>query len=242
MFPVLHNASQGLFFFWFGVSVLFLGPIISTFCSLLRLISLMEDYKYLFKVVLVGNAGVGKTCLVRQFTQGMFPPGQGATIGVDFMIKTLEIQGEKIKLQIWDTAGQERFRSITQSYYRSAHALILVFDVSNQPTFDSCPEWLREIEEYASPKVLKVLVGNKTDRDDREIPEEIGDDFAQRYSMYYLETSAKSCDNVEKLFYEIAQELLQQAKSKELPSYSNSTHQILQPCASSEVNKKCCQR
>ena len=140
----------------------------------------MEDYKFLFKVVLVGNAGVGKTCLVRRFTQGMFPPGQGATIGVDFMIKTVEIEGEKIKvtfllcqihslcihdfwclfqLQIWDTAGQERFRSITQSYYRSAHALILVYDVSNQPTFDCCPEWLREIEEYASPKVLKVLVG-----------------------------------------------------------------------------------
>ena len=92
----------------------------------------MEDYKYLFKVVLVGNAGVGKTCLVRRFTQGMFPPGQGATIGVDFMIKTVEVEGEKIKLQIWDTAGQERFRSITQSYYRSAHALILVFDVANQ--------------------------------------------------------------------------------------------------------------
>ena len=102
----------------------------------------------------------------------MFPPGQGATIGVDFMIKTVEIDGEKIKLQIWDTAGQERFRSITQvdvylnlldlvevvtifvqSYYRSAHALILVYDVSNQPTFDCCPDWLREIEEYASPKV-----------------------------------------------------------------------------------------
>ncbi|CAB4062125.1 RAB30 [Lepeophtheirus salmonis] len=128
-----------------------------------------------------------------------------------FLLVMLElakhIQGEKIKLQIWDTAGQERFRSITQSYYRSAHALILVFDVSNQPTFDS---------------LLKVLVGNKTDRDDREIPEEIGEDFAQRYSMYYLETSAKSCDNVERLFVEIAQELLQQAKSKELPSYSNS--------------------
>ncbi len=139
----------------------------------------MEDYKFLFKVVLVGNAGVGKTCLVRRFTQGMFPPGQGATIGVDFMIKTVEIDGEKIKvrtklknliqsihrhfrlcqLQIWDTAGQERFRSITQSYYRSAQALILVYDVSNHPTFDCCPEWLREIEEYASPKVLKVLVG-----------------------------------------------------------------------------------
>ena len=142
----------------------------------------------------------------------------------------------EFQLQIWDTAGQERFRSITQSYYRSAHALILVYDVSNQPTFDCCPDWLREIEEYASPKVLKVLVGenhlstnefndlkenttvlinksiiagNKTDRDDREIPTEVGEEFSQRHSMYFLETSAKASENVERLFTEIAHDLLQ---------------------------------
>nr|CAD7196429.1 unnamed protein product [Timema douglasi] len=150
-------------------------------------------------VVLVGNAGVGKTCLVRRFTQGLFPPGQGATIGVDFMIKTVEIDNEKVK--IWDTAGQERFRSITQSYYRSAHALILVYDISCQPTFDCLPDWLREIEEYASNKVLRVL----------------------RHSMYYLETSAKEAENVEKLFMEIAAELMEQARSKELPRYDTNS-------------------
>ncbi|OXA38094.1 ras-related protein Rab-30 [Folsomia candida] len=175
----------------------------------------MEDYKFLFKVVLVGNAGVGKTCLVRRFTQGLFPPGQGATIGVDFMIKTVDINGEKVKLQIWDTAGQERFRSITQSYYRSAHALILVYDVSSQPTFDCLPDWLREIEEYANTKVLRVLVGNKTDREDREIPTYVGEDFAQRNNMYFMETSAKEADNVEKLFMEIAHALIEQAKVRE---------------------------
>ena len=84
-----------------------------------------------------------------------------------------------------------------------------MYDVSNQPTFDCCPEWLREIEEYASPKVTKVLVGNKVDRDDREIPSEVGDEFAQRNGMYFLETSAKEADNVERLFQEIASELLQ---------------------------------
>lgn len=173
----------------------------------------MEDYKFLFKVVLVGNAGVGKTCLVRRFTQGLFPPGQGATIGVDFMIKTVEVEGERVKLQIWDTAGQERFRSITQSYYRSAHALILVFDITCQPTFDCCPDWLREIQEYANSKVLKVLVGNKTDRDDREVPSDIGEEFAKQHDMFYLETSAKQSDNVERLFYEIAAELIAQARS-----------------------------
>ncbi|XP_018016490.1 ras-related protein Rab-30 isoform X2 [Hyalella azteca] len=169
----------------------------------------MEDYKFLFKVVLIGNAGVGKTCLVRRFTQGLFPPGQGATIGVDFMIKTVEIEGEKIKLQIWDTAGQERFRSITQSYYRSAHALILVYDISSQPTFDCLPGWLREIEQYASCKVLRVLVGNKTDREDRELPTHVGEEFAHTHNMYFIETSAKEADNVEKLFIEIAKELTQ---------------------------------
>ena len=169
----------------------------------------MEDYKFLFKVVLVGNAGVGKTCLVRRFTQGLFPPGQGATIGVDFMIKTVEVDNEKIKLQIWDTAGQERFRSITQSYYRSASALILVYDISCQPTFDCLPDWLREIQEYANAKVLKILVGNKTDRDDREIPREVGEEFAKQHGMYFLETSAKQADNVERLFYEIAAELIE---------------------------------
>jgi len=204
----------------------------------------MEDYKFLFKVVLVGNAGVGKTCIVRRFTQGMFPPGQGATIGVDFMIKTVEIDGEKIKLQIWDTAGQERFRSITQSYYRSAHALILVYDVSNQPTFDCCPDWLREIEEYASPKVLRVLVGNKIDRDDHEIPAEVGEEFASRHGMYFLQTSAKSCDNVDRLFTEIAHELLQQAKTKDLPTESHSVQNITDEDIgqTSSVKQNCCAR
>lgn len=175
----------------------------------------MEDYKYLFKVVLIGNAGVGKTCLVRRFTQGVFPPGQGATIGVDFMIKTVEVDGLKIKLQIWDTAGQERFRSITQSYYRSAHALILVYDVSSQPSFDCLPHWLREVEEYASPKVLRVLVGNKTDREDRDIPAAIGEEFSRANNMYFIETSAKECENVDKLFHEIARDLIQTARSND---------------------------
>ncbi|VDI08123.1 ras-related protein Rab-30-like [Mytilus galloprovincialis] len=179
----------------------------------------MEDYKYLFKVVLIGEAGVGKTCLVRRFTQGLFPPGQGATIGVDFMIKTVEIDGEKVKLQIWDTAGQERFRSITQSYYRSANSLILVYDVCCQASFDSLPTWIQEIETYASTKFCGYLVGNKTDKiNDKEIPTHIGQQFADRYEMDFIETSAKEADNVDKLFYTIAKKLSKEAKQGELIS------------------------
>lgn len=109
---------------------------------------------------------------------------------------------------------------ILYSYYRSAHALILVYDISCQPTFDCLPDWLREIQEYANSKVLKILVGNKTDRDDREIPTAIGEEFAKQQGMYFLETSAKEADNVERLFYEIAAELIEQARTKEVIDYS----------------------
>lgn len=104
----------------------------------------------------------------------------------------------------------------SHSYYRSAHALILVYDISCQPTFDCLSDWLREIQEYANSKVLKILVGNKTDRDDREIPTAIGEEFAKQQGMYFLETSAKEADNVERLFYEIAAELIEQARTKEV--------------------------
>ncbi|XP_056297009.1 ras-related protein Rab-30 isoform X2 [Pseudoliparis swirei] len=177
----------------------------------------MEDYDYLFKIVLIGNAGVGKTCLVRRFTQGLFPPGQGATIGVDFMIKTVEIKGEKVKLQIWDTAGQERFRSITQSYYRSANALILTYDITCEDSFRCLPEWLREIEQYANKQVVTILVGNKIDLSEkREVLRQRAEDFAEAQSMLYLETSAKESDNVEKLFLDLACELIREAKQNKL--------------------------
>lgn len=205
----------------------------------------MEDYKFLFKVVLIGNAGVGKTCLVRRFTQGLFPPGQGATIGVDFLIKTVEVDGEKVKLQIWDTAGQERFRSITQSYYRSAHALILVYDISCQPTFDCLPDWLREIEQYASPKVLRAVVGNKIDREDREIPQHIGEEFARRNDMYFIETSAKEADNVDKLFTEIAVRLTAEARATHArysgrPSISSDSVSNLKEASGDRGDHLCC--
>ncbi|XP_032812524.1 ras-related protein Rab-30 [Petromyzon marinus] len=177
----------------------------------------MEDCDLLFKIVLIGNAGVGKTCLVRRFTQGLFPPGQGATIGVDFMIKTVEVDGTKIKLQIWDTAGQERFRSITQSYYRSAHALVLTYDVSSEETFACLPAWLREMEQHASAHVPRVLVGNKLDLADvRQVTREQAEAFARLHGLRYLETSAKEAENVERLFVELARRLALDARQPAL--------------------------
>lgn len=166
------------------------------------------DSNYLFSDV----TGVGKTCLVRQFTQGNLPSGhQGATIGVDFMIKTVVANGMKIKLQLWDTAGQERFRSITQSYYRSAHCLILVYDISSQPSFDALIKWIRDVDAVIDrdtqlgSEVLRVLVGNKSDKE-REIPYTIGKKFADvnKFDLF-METSALNNESVDKLFYDIAE-------------------------------------
>ncbi|RWS15991.1 ras-related protein Rab-30-like protein 2 [Dinothrombium tinctorium] len=182
----------------------------------------MEDYAYLFKIVFIGNAGVGKTCLVRRLTQRTFSSGQAATIGVDFMIKTLFVNGLKVKLQIWDTAGQERFRSITQSYYRSAHCLILVYDISSQPSFDSLPHWCRDIDLYtgtgissgSNRNVFKVLVGNKCDKE-REVPEYIAANFADNHNFdLFMETSALESENVERLFHEIAENLVLRSESE----------------------------
>lgn len=184
--------------------------------------------------------GVGKTCLVRQFTQGNLPSGhQGATIGVDFMIKTVVANGMKIKLQLWDTAGQERFRSITQSYYRSAHCLILVYDISSQPSFDALTKWMRDVDAVLDrdtqlgSDVLRVLVGNKSDKE-REIPQSIGEKFADvnKFDLF-METSALNNESVDKLFHDIAEILA--LKRRDEPSKTTQTI-TSQPESSSSNN------
>ncbi|KFP06051.1 Ras-related protein Rab-30 [Calypte anna] len=175
----------------------------------------MEDYDFLFKIVLIGNAGVGKTCLVRRFTQRCFFQPKPAPVE-QFRGSKL-VNGLSIALKIWDTAGQERFRSITQSYYRSANALILTYDITCEESFRCLPEWLREIEQYASNKVITVLVGNKIDlADKREVSQQRAAEFSEAQDMYYLETSAKESDNVEKLFLDLACRLISEARQNTL--------------------------
>uniref|UniRef100_A0A8C4MBU3 RAB43, member RAS onco family n=1 Tax=Equus asinus TaxID=9793 RepID=A0A8C4MBU3_EQUAS len=117
-----------------------------------------EQYDFLFKLVLVGDASVGKTCVVQRFKTGAFSERQGSTIGVDFTMKTLEIQGKRVKLQIWDTAGQERFRTITQSYYRSANGAILAYDITKRSSFLSVPHWIEDVRKYAGSNIVQLLI------------------------------------------------------------------------------------
>jgi len=163
------------------------------------------EYDHVFKLVVVGDQGVGKSSLLLNFLDGSFDRGQATTIGVDLKIKTIRLHGKTIKLQIWDTAGQERFRNIIPSYYRGAHGCIVVYDTTDADSFDKVRQWLHEIERQADASVSKLIVGNKCDlTSQRAVPVETAEEFASSLSIQLLETSAKNATNVEAAFIAMA--------------------------------------
>jgi Ras-related protein Rab-1A len=167
-----------------------------------------QEYDYLFKLLLIGDSGVGKSCLLLRFADHTYTESYISTIGVDFKIRTIELDGKTIKLQIWDTAGQERFRTITSSYYRGAHGIIIVYDVTDMESFNNVKQWLNEIDRYASENVCKLLVGNKCDLVTKKVVDfEVAKEFADKLSIPFLETSAKAATNVEKAFLTMAAEI-----------------------------------
>ncbi|RWR86034.1 ras-related protein RABE1c-like protein [Cinnamomum micranthum f. kanehirae] len=197
------------------------------------------DYDYLIKLLLIGDSGVGKSCLLLRFSDGSFTTSFITTIGfviltlyliislthfrfsnltkfaslcsIDFKIRTIELDGKRIKLQIWDTAGQERFRTITTAYYRGAMGILLVYDVTDESSFNNIRNWIRNIEQHASDNVNKILVGNKADMDEskRAVPTSKGQALADEYGIKFFETSAKTNLNVEQVFYSIARDIKQ---------------------------------
>jgi len=166
-----------------------------------------EDYDYLFKLLLIGDSGVGKSCILLRYSEDTFTDTYISTIGVDFKIKSVVVDGKRVKLQIWDTAGQERFRTITSSYYRGAQGIIIVYDVTDQVTSTNTKNWLQEIDRYAGGNVTKLLVGNKIDKSNRVVETAAGQDYAQGLGMSFIETSAKSCTNIDQVFAKMALEI-----------------------------------
>eukprot|EP00727_Mastigamoeba_balamuthi_P010791 m51a1_g6334 putative ras-like gtp-binding protein ypt1 (210) ;mRNA; f:18603-19402 len=170
--------------------------------------AVQREYDYLFKILLIGDSGVGKSCLLLRFADDSWTDNYISTIGVDFKIRTIELEGKTIKLQIWDTAGQERFRTITSSYYRGAHGIIVVYDTTDLLSFNNVKLWMTEIERYACDHVSRYIVGNKIDLASRRaVATETGAAFAETLGVPFMETSAKNSDNVGKLFFDMAREI-----------------------------------
>lgn len=157
------------------------------------------SYDHLVKIILLGDSAVGKSSLLSAYCQNEFRLNYVSTIGIDFKIRTIDVDGKKIKLQIWDTAGQERFRSITTAYYRNAQGIIIVYDVTSSSSFNGIKRWLNNIQEHASPNVLTALVGNKSDLiGSKTISYDMGKEFAN--GMPFFEVSAKDGTNVNEVF------------------------------------------
>ncbi|XP_038054831.1 ras-related protein Rab-35-like [Patiria miniata] len=171
-----------------------------------------KEYDHLFKLLIIGDSGVGKSSLLLRFADNTFSGTYITTIGVDFKIRTIDLNGERVKLQIWDTAGQERFRTITSTYYRGTHGVIVVYDVTSAESFVNVKRWLHEIEQNCDD-VSRILVGNKNDCPERKVVlTEDATNFAEQMTIQLFETSAKENINVEEMFNAITGLVLKQKK------------------------------
>ena len=167
-----------------------------------------SNYDYIFKVLLIGDSGVGKSSLLLRFADDTYTDCYISTIGVDFKIKTVELDGETVKLQLWDTAGQERFKTITSNYYRGAHGFILVYDVTNEESFKNLKQWMVEIDKYGSETVNKLMVGNKCDLTTIKVVDySTAKEYANQLGIPFLEASAKNKTNVQQAFLTMAEEI-----------------------------------
>ena len=173
--------------------------------------SVKEEYK--FKVVVVGDSGVGKTNLIKRFINDTFNKDSKATVGVEFLSKTYLINQEVFKIEIWDTAGQERYKSITAAYYKGAKGAMIVYDVTNQSSFDNVDKWANEIKEKAARNINLMIVGNKTDLTDKiAVTSEMATEKAKALEIPVMETSALDSTNVKEAFYQLLREMYKSVK------------------------------
>eukprot|EP00735_Rhodelphis_limneticus_P005649 TRINITY_DN1758_c0_g1::TRINITY_DN1758_c0_g1_i2::g.25219::m.25219 TRINITY_DN1758_c0_g1::TRINITY_DN1758_c0_g1_i2::g.25219 ORF type:complete len:211 (-),score=23.29,sp/P61107/RAB14_RAT/65.24/2e-95,Ras/PF00071.17/6e-55,Miro/PF08477.8/3.8e-13,Arf/PF00025.16/2.8e-10,MMR_HSR1/PF01926.18/0.00016,Gtr1_RagA/PF04670.7/0.053,AAA_24/PF13479.1/0.13 TRINITY_DN1758_c0_g1_i2:248-880(-) len=176
----------------------------------------MVQCEYIFKYIIIGDMGVGKSCLLYRFTEKKFVADAPHTIGVEFGTRVLDVCGTPIKLQIWDTAGQERFRAVTRSYYRGSAGVLLAYDITNRNSFLHCQSWLTDARTLTNPMTIIILIGTKSDLAigrDREVSYEEATAFADQNGLIFLETSAKTGANVEEVFLRTANQIYQNIQS-----------------------------
>ena len=202
------------------------------------------EEEQLFRVIIVGDTGVGKSCILMRFSEDKFNENHDVTIGVEFGTRSLKVNNQTIKLQIWDTAGQESFRSITRSFYRRADGVLLVYDVTARHTYENCTHWMQEIRQNGNEDVIIYLVGNQVDLIESgqspEVSTKDAESFVKQHNLSgCIETSAKSGMNVEKAFSEFCKILVQKWKDRQendpspKPQVVNLNQQV-------KKSKKCC--
>ncbi|PLN78743.1 ras-domain-containing protein [Aspergillus taichungensis] len=205
-----------------------------------------DEYDFLFKVVLIGDSGVGKSNLLSRFTRNEFNLDSKSTIGVEFATRSIQVDSKTIKAQIWDTAGQERYRAITSAYYRGAVGALLVYDISKHQTYDNVNRWLKELRDHADSNIVIMLVGNKSDlRHLRAVPTEEAKQFASENNLSFIETSALDASNVELAFQNILTEIYRIVSSKALEggeqiNVGNREKISIENTQDSEAKQGCC--
>ncbi|KAI9433830.1 GTPase [Lactarius indigo] len=187
-----------------------------------------NHFDYLFKIILTGDTGVGKSNLLSRFTRNDFNVESRSTIGVEFATRTITVDDKRVKAQIWDTAGQERYRAVTAAYYRGAVGALLLYDVTKPSTFASVKKWVEEVREHASPHIVTLLVGNKTDLGSlRSVTTEEAATFAAENGMEFIETSALNTSNVESAFETVLTNIYHIQSSKHVEPRPNSSKKPL---------------
>lgn len=186
------------------------------------------QYDHLVKIILVGDSGTGKSAILHRYTDDTFLTSYISTIGVDFKITTCKYNDKNIKLQIWDTAGQERFQTITTTYYRGSHAIIVVYDITDRDSFDNVTYWISQIKKYAADNVNILLIGNKNDLNyGRKVSQKEGEEFAAKYDIDFIETSAKNSCNVKNAFITIAKKTIERLDKKNTNSHQNPNKKLV---------------
>nr|XP_057903237.1 ras-related protein Rab-25-like [Doryrhamphus excisus]XP_057903238.1 ras-related protein Rab-25-like [Doryrhamphus excisus] len=176
-----------------------------------------DTYNFVFKVVLIGESGVGKSNLLTRFTKNEFNHDSRTTIGVEFSTRTVQLDNCTIKMQVWDTAGLERYRAITSAYYRGAVGALLVYDITKHVTYESAERWLKELYDHADPHMVVMLVGNKNDLEEmRTVPAEEAKAFAEKKGLMFMETSALDSTNVEAAFIDVLTAIHRKVASRQV--------------------------
>ncbi|XP_077576299.1 RAB11a, member RAS oncogene family, like [Stigmatopora nigra] len=209
-----------------------------------------DEYDYLFKVVLIGDSGVGKSNLLSRFTRNEFNLESKSTIGVEFATRSIQVEGKTVKAQIWDTAGQERYRAITSAYYRGAVGALLVYDIAKHLTYENAERWLKELQDHADGNIVIMLVGNKSDlRHLRAVPTDEAKAFAEKHGLSFLETSALDSSNVELAFQTILTAIYNIVSQRQMSGRSDSDFSpasnvvpiTVEPTQNASNKSMCCQ-